>query len=332
MKMSVMGRGSAAARALGWGLACMLVASVARADYSTDLGYPSGSATPASPYNLFFPIPGNLAATVKVQVTNIDSISKTVPAGQAATAAQMSAAAVAKANAVAAAVNNSADAKAKNITASVSPTLVPTQIQQYGAPAGTLITVDLPQITYVCPQKPYAYKEASAKLGEVGDAKPIIKPKDKGGMIPTPKYSPGGGGTSIPDNGLDYSASGVDGAGNPSFAGFGFYDSSLSNPTYYDVVTAVTAGETAYQVLQTLTSDFNTTYNSSGYSASFDTTNGTMTIDQPFDTDIEEYSMNNDTSLYFDLAETPSPSATALLIPAAAMFALRRHRRSPACH
>ena len=117
MKMSVMSGGFPAARATRWGwscaLGCILIASVARADYSTELGYPSGSATPANPYNLFFPIPGNIQATVKVQVTNIDAISKTVPAGQAATAAQMSAAAVAKANAIAAAINASADAQAK---------------------------------------------------------------------------------------------------------------------------------------------------------------------------------------------------------------------------
>jgi hypothetical protein len=310
-------------RALVFGLPTVLFIgqTVWAADFTNSIGYPSGSTSIGDPLYIFFPTPGNGAATVRVGVPNIKAI-KPAAANGVATAQEMSDAAVAKANAIAAAVNNSASAQKKNISASVGP-LITVKLQQYGAPPGTLIEVKIPEITYTSPGKPYAYKGASAKLGEMGDGQNIKKSDDKGGMSPTPSYLPGGK-TSI-DNGMNYDATGVDGSGNPSFAGFGFYDTSLSNPTYYYVDVAPTAGETAYAVLQTLADEFNTDYTPDGYTASFNTLTGAMTINQGLNPDDLEYSTNNDTGLYFTLTNTPLPAPlTGALVLMSGLYFFRR--------
>jgi len=111
-------------------------------------------------------------------------------------------------------------------------------------------------------------------------------------------------------------SSGVDPLGNPSLFSFGFY--SNDGQTLDMATLSGGSGMTDSQVLNTLASQFNTLYGSSGFTANYDAFTDTLSFDQLLDATKDTFYMaDTDTGIDFNMSlsttGTPEPSSLLLL-------------------
>lgn len=143
--------------------------------------------------------------------------------------------------------------------------------------------------------------------GEVGDLKNNFKPAGKAvGM-----FNGGMTGTGAVAN----LSTGMDDSGFPSVVGFGFIDQTSSMPVDYFATIEPDPEMSNQDVLTSLADIFNSEFDSSGYSASYDPYTDTILIDQPLPGVDSLWSANSDTGLNFE-SDTlvPEPASISLVV------------------
>jgi hypothetical protein len=130
-------------------------------------------------------------------------------------------------------------------------------------------------------------------------------------------------------NGSGGTATGMDVNNNPSVVGFGFIDySSLTAPVYYTANFNPTVGMTDDQVLGGLASVFNTDYASSGFTATYDPTSDSLSIDQLLPNNDALWQDNSDTGLFYSMSlnTVPEPASASTILAVIAIGLLARKR------
>jgi hypothetical protein len=175
--------------------------------------------------------------------------------------------------------------------------------------------------------------------GELGDGKAPFTPADggSGGSGGMAQASFGGFGFAGLSTGLDASGScpslGLDASGDcPSIVGFGFIDLTSSMPVDYIASFLPPAGLNDAQILSDLAALFNQDFASAGFTASYNSTTDTLSIDQLLPLADVTWSGNSDTGLFLDdsMVLVPQPASLFLfgtgLLGLGLLAAAKRHR------
>jgi hypothetical protein len=330
------------------GLALLLpipAASPVEADMQTfTAGIPNGPSPNASGNYLMIVINYRQNGVLKMQTVKV-----TVPAAEGLpfpTPAQAAAASAAKANAIANAVNQ---ANIPGVTASVpaatvqrpyptgamaeyQPGRVPPVITnyiygQYAATQFTISGVSPPTNPNGTPGSPVQRAPGNNVTGELGDG--TQAPVAGGNPPPPPPPPPFNGSFKGGSGATPQSATGLDVAGNPSVIEFGFIDNSGPSPVDYIEGIQPTVGEDDADILGSLADLFNNDYSADGYTATYDPTDDSLSLDQSLPGEDELYEGDSDTGSYFysemDLLPEPASAASLLAAAAGAMVRRRRH-------
>jgi hypothetical protein len=157
--------------------------------------------------------------------------------------------------------------------------------------------------------------------GEIGNG--------KGGFTPAGKKVGMFQGTDSGNGALASVASGMDASGFASVVGFGFIDETTSTPTDYLEAIVPQAGMTDQDVLSGLADVFNSDYESSGYTASYDPTTDTLSVNQELAGVDELWSADSDTGLNLESnTVVPEPVSLSLLIIGGAAMLWRPRNRA----
>ena len=110
-------------------------------------------------------------------------------------------------------------------------------------------------------------------------------------------------------------ANASDQQGSPSVVGFGFIDYTSSTPVNYLVSMNPTLGMNDAQVLGQLATDFTSEFSGYGYTASYDSSTDTLSIDQELSDSQMLWDANSDPGLDLSttLIDVPEPASLALL-------------------
>lgn len=165
------------------------------------------------------------------------------------------------------------------------------------------------------------YRTAGNKVtGEIGNGKAPFIPAGGGGSSGGMAQATFGGlgATTGLSTGLDASADcsslGLDASGDcPSVVGFGFIDETSSTPVDYIAAFDPAAGLNDAQILSDLVALFNADYSADGYTASYDLTTDTLSIDQLLPLVDVTWSADSDTGLFLDDSMNTVPEAGSLL-------------------
>jgi hypothetical protein len=270
---------------------------------------PLGAATAAKPmtWNIPIPDPANpgKSTNVPIPVTNIAAFN---PATE--TAVQASAR---KANAVKAAIDAAVTAGTlpNTVTTAVKAAMVPGVVgfDNRGRPIiGLVPGLSWIQISGVTKTVTVAAGDPTKEAGGGGgnwQANPVPPPP------PPPNTSPSmsGLGASSGDS------SGEDPQGDPSIVGFGFWDPTQTTPTLFTAAFVPTPGEDDAEVLGSLASLFDTDFSIDGFTATYNPTTDTLSLDQTIPGQDLMWFANSDTGLDLtgDNAPVPEPNSIALL-------------------
>ncbi len=120
-------------------------------------------------------------------------------------------------------------------------------------------------------------------------------------------------------------STGMDTLGFQSVVGFGFIDETSSTPIDYIAAFDPPSGLTDNDVLSDVAAVFNADYASAGYTATYDPTSDTLSIDQMLPAAAVLWEGNSDTGLFLDSdTQVPEPASLSLLALGGAMLVGRR--------
>jgi len=289
-----------------------------------------------------FPLPGGNGAlmTVTIPVSDVP-----VTAGLPfPTPAQAAAASAAKAAAIAKAIN---DANLPGVMATVPATTVPqpyisgymnrvvgraiVRVPIYSNANMSQFTVSgvaQPTNLLTGMMQPAVRRTPGNNVtGELGDGyQPFLPATGGGGSMGGSMGMSFQG--SYNGSGATNTATGMDVAGNQSVVEFGFIDNTGASPVDYIEGVAPTSGMTDADILGTLADEFNADYTPDGYTATYDSSDDSLSINQSLPPPDELYFGDSDTGTVFDadMESLPEP-ASATLGSVALVGLLARRRR-----
>jgi hypothetical protein len=291
----------------------------------------------------YFDNTGTLAkATVKVP--NIP-----VTAGQPnPTPAQVSAASAAKAQAIVAAINaanlNGVTAMTNNtVPGDKYPTgnVVPQMVVD--PRTGKMVTINVPEYAAasLTPYTVAGVRQAvinpgtNQRLGQAIYRTPGNRVTGENGNQSS-DFIQGGGIKSMYQGSLNGSGSnsglvstGLDASGNQSIIGFGFVDEDTPTPTYYIASMAPPSGLADADVLADLSGLFDADYSADGYTATYNSSTDSLSIDQTLPPEDTLWDSDSDTGLDFttQMISVPEPTSASLLAIGGAALLTRRRRK-----